>query len=416
MDRPRKVLCVVGARPNFMKMAPILEAMRPYGDTLRPVLVHTGQHYDAAMSDVFFDDLDIPAPDRFLSVGSGSHAEQTGRTMMAFERCVAEEAPDLVVVVGDVNSTLACALVAAKAQVPLAHVEAGLRSRDPSMPEETNRRVADLLSDLLFTHCREADENLLGEGIDPSRILFAGNVMIDSVLRWRSRARAPRGFAGAGLPEGGYGLVTLHRPALVDDPSKLVPFVGTLVGLSREVPFLYPVHPRTLGKMREFGLVPEGFEADLSPLPGSRLHLCPPLRYLEFLWVMDRARLVVTDSGGIQEETSALGVPCLTARDNTERGVTLTEGTARLVGTDPAALPRAVAETLSRPRPGPRLPERWDGRAARRIAALLDAWARGEPDLGAVLQRLVTPAATRAAPAPGPTAPGHRPSRPEAPA
>ncbi len=381
-----------------MKMAPLLKAMGAWRDTLRPLLVHTGQHYDASMSDVFFADLDLPAPDLFLGVGSGSHAEQTGRTMMAFEKCVADEAPEGVVVVGDVNATLACALVARKAEVPLFHVEAGLRSFDPSMPEETNRRVTDVLADLLFTHCREADQHLRSEGTPEERILFAGNVMIDSVLTWRSRAVPPPELEATGLRAGAFGLVTLHRPSLVDDDRRFSGYLAALKELSQEIPLLYPVHPRSRKRLVEAGILAPGLP-DGAPLPGSHLHLCPPLRYLEFLWTLEHSRLVITDSGGVQEETCALGVRCLTARNNTERGITLTEGTARLVGTDPAALLAASRLALSEPSPGVRLPERWDGRAAERIALLLDAWARGESDLRGLLESRIasTPFPSRSA-------------------
>lgn len=389
MTRLAKLLCVVGARPNFMKVAPVLSALGPHAAAIRPVLVHTGQHYDPAMSDVFFADLGLPAPDRALLVGSGSHAEQTGRTMVEFERCLDDERPDAVLVVGDVNSTLACALVAAKARVPLFHVEAGLRSRDPSMPEEVNRRVADLLSDLLFTHCREADDNLRAEGVPDEKVLFVGNVMVDTLLRARRHAAPPAGWAGIGLQPSGYGLVTLHRPALVDDPRRLGPWVRALAEASADLPLAYPVHPRTRARLVDAGLVPRDASPDWSPVAGTRLFLGPPLGYLEMVGAMAGARLAVTDSGGVQEETSVLGVPCLTARDNTERGVTVREGTASLLGTDPAALGPAVREVLGRPPPGPRVPERWDGRAGERIAAVLVAWARGERDLRGVVARAV---------------------------
>jgi UDP-N-acetylglucosamine 2-epimerase (non-hydrolysing) len=379
MTSPARIVFVVGARPNFPKVAPILAALKGQQD-VQPFLVHTGQHYDPELSSMFFEDLGIAAPDRMLGVGSGSHAVQTAQVMVAFEEVCLQEEPAAVVVLGDVNSTVACALVASKLHIPVAHVEAGLRSGDRTMPEELNRLVTDQLSDRLYTHCREADTNLRAEGVPEARIRFVGNVMIDTLLRLRGRATAPD-LEGFPLEPHGYGLVTLHRPALVDDPTALTAMMDALADIASDLPLLYPVHPRSLGRLVATGLVDP--DADLSRLPavrGSRLHLCPPVRYLQFLWLMDHARLVLTDSGGIQEETAVLGVPCLTVRENTERAVTITSGTNRLVGTRPEAVRRAAAESLAGdPRPLRPIPELWDGAAGARIAADLRSWLVAAP-------------------------------------
>ncbi len=369
---PLRIAFVAGARPNFPKIAPILAALRRH-EQVEPVLVHTGQHYDPELSAMFFEDLGISEPDWMLGVGSGSHAVQTARVMVAFEERLLASPVDAIVVVGDVNSTVACALVGTKLHIPVIHVEAGLRSGDRSMPEEINRVVTDSISDLLYTHCEEADANLAREGIAPDQVEMVGNVMIDSLLRMRGRAQPPQSL-GAELPaERSFGLVTLHRPALVDHAEALGPMLDTLRAISADLPLLYPVHPRTLARMRSFGFV----ASDSLPveLPGSRLRLCAPLRYLEFLWLMDRARLVITDSGGIQEETTVLGVPCLTVRENTERAVTIHAGTNRLVGVSAEALREAAADALRLPLPGAeRVPPLWDGRAGERIADHLVAW------------------------------------------
>jgi UDP-N-acetylglucosamine 2-epimerase (non-hydrolysing) len=333
-------------------------------------LVHTGQHYDAALSDRFFADLEIPSPDRNLGVGSGSHAEQTARVLTAFEAVLVAERPDLVVVVGDVNSTLACALAAAKLGVPVAHVEAGLRSRDRTMPEEINRIVTDALSDLCFTTCPEADENLAREGIPPGRIAFVGNVMIDSLLHCRPRARRPALADGLDLTPRRYAVLTLHRPANVDRGEDARAALAALEPVLAEMPVVFPIHPRSRQMLEGHGLGPQ-----LAGLP--RLHLIEPLGYLEFLYLVDRARLVLTDSGGVQEETTVLDVPCLTLRRNTEREVTVREGTNRLVGLDRDAIAAAVAEILAGRWPTGRVPPLWDGHAAERIVeVILGPWAR----------------------------------------
>ena len=370
-----RVLNVVGARPNLMKIAPLVEEMRRYPD-IRQRLLHTGQHYDEAMSQVFFDELGIPRPDIYLGVGSGSHAEQTARVMVGFEQVLQEERPDVVVVVGDVNSTLACAITAAKVGVPLAHVEAGLRSFDRTMPEEINRIVTDALADFLFTTSREANENLRREGIPAEKVFFVGNVMIDTLLRHRERARTLGTPARFGLQAGRYALLTLHRPSNVDDPAVFSSILEALVEIQRELPILFPIHPRTAGRLRDFGL-----EKRLEAAPNLRL--VEPLGYLEFLDLMMHARVVLTDSGGIQEETTILGIPCLTLRENTERPVTLTEGTNTLVGSDPVRIVDGVRRILAGESKAGRVPELWDGHAGRRIVEILRDWAtRGSHPTG----------------------------------
>lgn len=358
-----RILNVVGARPNLMKIAPLVREMQR-DPAIRQVLLHTGQHYDDNMSQVFFDELGIPRPDIYLGVGSGSHAEQTARVMVAFEKILQDDRPDVAVVVGDVNSTLACAVTAAKLGVPLAHVEAGLRSFDRRMPEEINRIVTDALADLLFTTSRDADENLLREGVAPAKIHFVGNVMIDTLLEHRERARRLGTPARFGLSLGGYALLTLHRPSNVDDPAVLAGILDALVQVQRELPVFFPVHPRTAQRLRDARCAER-----LARAP--RLVLAEPLGYFEFLDLMMHARLVLTDSGGIQEETTILGVPCLTLRENTERPVTIMEGTNVLVGSDPARITAEVGRILSGEARAGRTPELWDGRAAGRIVAVL---------------------------------------------
>jgi len=349
-----RAVVVAGARPNFMKIKPVLDAL--VADGARPTLVHTGQHYDEAMSGVFLTELGIGRPDHHLSAGSGSHAAQTAAVMTAFEPLLDELAPDVVVVVGDVNSTLACALVAAKAGVPAAHVEAGLRSGDRSMPEEINRIVTDRLCEHLFAPSADAVENLRREGVAPSAVHLVGNVMVDTLLGSLAAARARPTLADLGLRPGDYGLVTLHRPANVDDPVVLDGLLAALGAVARECPLLFPVHPRTAARLGE------SLPAGVRPLP--------PTGYLDFLALQSGARLVLTDSGGVQEETTVLGVPCLTLRDNTERPITVTEGTNRVVGRSPGPIVAAAREVLRDP-PPPRRPALWDGRAGRRIADAL---------------------------------------------
>jgi UDP-N-acetylglucosamine 2-epimerase (non-hydrolysing) len=358
-----KVLNVVGARPNLMKIAPLIEEMENRPD-LGQQLLHTGQHYDDRMSQVFFDQLKIPPPDIYLGVGSGSHAEQTAKVMIAFEKVLLEDRPDVVVVVGDVNSTLACAITAAKLWIPVAHVEAGLRSFDRRMPEEINRIVTDMLSDFLFTTSRDANENLWHEGIPAERIFFVGNVMIDSLRKHQEQARELHTPARFGMQPGGYALLTLHRPSNVDTPEVLSGILVAIEELQRGISILFPAHPRTVNRLYEFGLVER-----LETLPG--LQVIEPLGYLEFLDVMMHSRLVLTDSGGIQEETTALGIPCLTLRENTERPVTILEGTNVLVGSEPARIVTETRRILASEGKMGGVPELWDGRASRRIVTIL---------------------------------------------
>ncbi len=362
-----KALVVAGARPNFMKVAPILSALRSVGH--QAILVHTGQHFDAAMSDTFFADLQMPAPDHHLGVGAGSHAEQTARVMERFDPVLVAERPDWVVVVGDVNSTLAASLVTAKRRPELgcrlAHVEAGLRSEDWRMPEEVNRVVTDQVADLLLTHSPEAETFLAAEGIAASRIRFVGNVMIDSLFTALPRARTAAPWLRFGQATGGYGLVTLHRPSNVDDPVRLRQLIVGLGEVARALPLLWPVHPRTRDRLATFGIsLPAGLE------------LIAPLGYLDMIGLQDGAAVVVTDSGGLQEETTALGVPCVTLRESTERPITCLEGTNRMVSWPPTSdsVLATVREALAQGRgPGSRTgtPRGWDGAAAERVVAAL---------------------------------------------
>jgi UDP-N-acetylglucosamine 2-epimerase (non-hydrolysing) len=359
-----KVVNVVGARPNFMKVAPVHAALQKAGHTA--CLVHTGQHYDTAMSQVFFEELGMPRPDVNLHVGSGSHTTQTARIMQRFEPLLNEHRPDVVLVVGDVNSTLACALVAAKGGVRVAHLEAGLRSRDRTMPEELNRVVVDHLSDLLLTPSADADANLVAEGIGPERIFRVGNAMIDSLQTHRAVAalRAPTLLERLGLRSGGYAVLTLHRPATVDAPEALAGILSAANQLGELLPVVFPVHPRT--RTRLPATVVGNSRGGTGPL-----HLLEPLGYIDFLALQAEARFVMTDSGGIQEETTALGVPCLTLRPNTERPITVTEGTNTLVGTHPAALLAAGRGILAHGGKVGRVPSLWDGQTAGRVVDVL---------------------------------------------
>lgn len=360
MTRFSKIILVAGARPNFMKVAPLLQELRKYPEVFRPRLIHTGQHYDADMSDVFFQELGLPQPDRFLGVGSGSHAEQTAKIMVAFEQVCLEERPDLVVVAGDVNSTMACALTAKKLCIPVAHVEAGLRSRDWTMPEEINRVVTDAISDLLFTPSRDADENLLREGVSPERIYFVGNVMIDCLLAQLPKTAARDTLQRFGVEAGRYATLTLHRPSNVDDPEVFSGIMGVLLELSQELPIIWPVHPRSRKMLGQLGLAHrvEG---------NGRLRLTEPLGYLDMLALNRWARLIITDSGGLQEETTVLGVPCITLRQNTERPVTVEAGANQVVGNHPDRVRAAVWSILNSDGHKICIPEFWDGKAAIRV-------------------------------------------------
>jgi UDP-N-acetylglucosamine 2-epimerase (non-hydrolysing) len=350
-----RIVYVIGTRPNFVKTAPVISALRRRLPDGAHTIVHTGQHYDRLMSQVFLEELGVPAPDHMLAVGSGSHAQQTSRVMDRLEPILAEQTPDLVVVPGDVNSTLAAALTAAKMQIPLAHIESGLRSFDRTMPEEINRIVADELSEYLFLHSEEATDNLRAEGIADERMHFVGNTMIDTLVALEDRFRAVDSAKRLGLPPGGFLLVTLHRPTLVDGP--LLPeTIQRLASVAQEMPVVFPVHPRTRKML-------EPVEADH---PG--LLLSEPLGYLDFLSLLADAGAVLTDSGGIQEETTYLGVPCFTLRDNTERPVTIRAGTNTLLGLNPVAISGIPAALAGRPTERVEPPPLWDGHAAERIA------------------------------------------------
>jgi len=359
-----KVIHVVGARPNFMKVAPLAVEMAQYPDIFYQILVHTGQHYDDNMSKIFFENLNIPQPDIYLGVGSGSHAEQTARVMLAFEPVLLRKRPDLLLVVGDVNSTLACSLVAKKLGVAVAHVEAGLRSFDHSMPEEINRLLTDQMASLLFTTERSANENLRREGVTEEKIHFVGNVMIDTLLVQKERALEMDVVAKYGLSTQGFGLVTLHRPSNVDEREVLTGILDALEEIQRHIPILFPAHPRTMKQLQKFGL-----ESRLAAM--ANLRVTEPLGYLAFLNLMANAKMVLTDSGGIQEETTILGVPCLTLRKNTERPVTVTHGTNTVVGSDPQRIVDECSIILRDGGKRGKIPELWDGKAARRIVDIL---------------------------------------------
>jgi UDP-N-acetylglucosamine 2-epimerase (non-hydrolysing) len=358
-----KIINICGARPNFMKIAPLMRAYAAHRN-LQPMLVHTGQHYDDNMSDLFFRQLQIPQPDVNLEVGSGSHARQTAEIMTRFEPLVLEHRPDWVVVVGDVNSTIACGLVATKLGVKVAHVEAGLRSFDRSMPEEINRLLTDAISDLLFVSEPSGLENLRKEGVDEDKMRFVGNVMIDTLRFNLEKAAQSPILRTLNLEPGGYNILTLHRPSNVDDPETFGRIATALEEISADLPIVFPIHPRTVHNLEKLG-----FSERFKRMRGLRI--VEPLGYLDFLHLMGKATVVLTDSGGIQEETTILGVWCLTLRENTERPVTLTRGTNTLVGTDPQRIVSEYRRCRAKPAGKPPVPEKWDGRAAERIAAIL---------------------------------------------
>ena len=361
-----KVINVVGARPNFMKVAPIVAAMKRRPDRFQPLVVHTGQHYDSAMSDSFFEDLDLPQPDTHLGVGSASHAVQTAAVMERFEPVVLRDKPDWVLVVGDVNSTLACALVCVKLGIKVAHVEAGLRSRDRTMPEEINRLLTDQIADLLFTPSPDADDNLLAEGIPRERIRFVGNVMIDSLQKNLKVASNLKTKEQLGLNGRDYALLTLHRPSNVDLRESFEPILSALEVIASKLPIVFPVHPRTRKTIAELGLTKRVESI-------KELRTIDPLGYLDFLNLSSGARLVLTDSGGIQEETTALGIPCLTLRENTERPITVEMGTNVVVGTDKTKIVAAATAALSGSlKKTSRQPPLWDGHTSERILDALE--------------------------------------------
>jgi UDP-N-acetylglucosamine 2-epimerase (non-hydrolysing) len=359
--QPLAVDLIAAARPNFMKVAPLYHALakEPW---CRPRLIHTGQHYDANMSDAFFTDLQLPKPDVHLGVGSGSHAEQTARVMIEYDKVCKAERPDWIVVVGDVNSTLACALVGAKLLIKVAHLEAGLRSGDRTMPEEINRIVTDAIADLLWTPSPDGDEHLAREGVPAAKVELVGNIMLDSFELLAPKIRAAGLAAKLGVPKNGYGVVTLHRPSNVDDREQLALIVGKLLAIAERTPLVFPVHPRTRQRLQDFGLAAQ-LEAS------KNVRLTEPMSYIEFMSLVVDCRFALTDSGGVQEETSYLGIPCLTLRENTERPVTVTLGTNRLV--KPASVDRDVEAVLAKPVRAKCSIPLWDGQAAQRVAASL---------------------------------------------
>jgi UDP-N-acetylglucosamine 2-epimerase (non-hydrolysing) len=375
MDNNRlRIMSIVGARPNFMKVAPLLAELRQHKE-IEPVLVHTGQHYDYSMSQVFFDQLRVPLPDHNLDVGSGTHYTQTAEIIRKFGELVQRDRPDMVLVAGDVNSTIACALVAAKERIPVAHVEAGLRSFDRSMPEEINRVLTDSLADLLFTTEESANQNLANEGVAPGKVFFVGNLMIDSLVRALKIPRDSSLRSELGLQAKPYAVLTLHRPSNVDRGDQLKCTLEAIAEVAQQIPVVFPAHPRTARNIEAAGLssMRTWFGG---PLPGPGLWMMPPASYLDFLDLIQHAVMVITDSGGVQEETTFLGVPCLTYRDNTERPVTVSMGTNRVVGCDPRHLLVSALEVLESARHGqarttPLCPPLWDGRAASRIVRIL---------------------------------------------
>lgn len=379
MDMRKKITIVAAARPNFMKIAPIVHALQKEADTFTFDLIHTGQHYDKNMSDTFFEQLEIPKPTLNLGIGKGSHAFQIGHTMIEFEKYALEHKPDMVLVVGDVNATIACALTASKLNIPVGHVEAGLRSFDRTMPEEINRLATDAISDLLFTPSEEASVQLLKEGVPQEKIHFIGNIMIDTLLHQRKKAEQIAFYKKVGLKEKEYILLTMHRPSNVDHPDKLKGLLGAIAKIAQEYAVIWPIHPRTYSNLEKFDLLHyvrrDLYDAhlDLSNkqvmLP-SGIFIMKPIGYLEIVNLMDHSKLVLTDSGGIQEETTVLQIPCLTLRDNTERYITVSEGTNYLVGTNPDTLIQVYNEVKKDPKKGS-APKFWDGETSDRLLSVL---------------------------------------------
>jgi UDP-N-acetylglucosamine 2-epimerase (non-hydrolysing) len=384
-----RIMSIVGARPNMMKVAPLLAELRRH-EEIEPVLVHTGQHYDYSMSQVFFDQLGVPPPDYNLDVGSGAHYAQTAEIMRKFGELVQQDRPDMVVVAGDVNSTIACALVAAKERIPVAHLEAGLRSFDRSMPEEINRVLTDAVADLLFTTEESANQNLASEGVDPGKVFFVGNLMIDSLVSALKVARQSCLRSELGLDGKPYAVLTLHRPSNVDNEDQLRRTLDAIVEVAQHIPIVFPAHPRTARNIEAARLTAMKTWTG-GPLSNSGVWMMPPASYLDFLDLMQHAVMVITDSGGVQEETTFLGVPCLTYRDTTERPVTVSMGTNRVVGRDPQSLLRHALEVVGRAQYGharsaPSRPPLWDGRTASRIVRILkQVW---ESDLACAGERV----------------------------
>ena len=358
-----KIINVVGARPNFMKIAPIMDEMKKYSK-IEPILVHTGQHYDKEMSKLFFDDLKLPTPNIYLGVGSGSHAVQTAKIMVEFEKIVIKERPDLVVVVGDVNSTIACALTAVKLFIPVAHVEAGLRSFDRDMPEEINRILTDAISDYLFTTCCDANDNLLKEGIPKKKIHFVGNVMIDTLLNEIDKASGSDILDKLNLKSKNYAVLTLHRPSNVDDKETFVRILDAFEEIQKKINIVFPIHPRTKKRIEEFGLAHKVKNM-------ANFKIIEALGYLDFLKLMSDAKFVLTDSGGIQEETTILKIPCITLRETTERPITVTEGTNIIVGNNKEEIIKESLQIIKGKEGKSKIPELWDGKAAERIVNIL---------------------------------------------
>jgi UDP-N-acetylglucosamine 2-epimerase (non-hydrolysing) len=359
-----KIACIVGARPNFMKIAPILVEFEKYPN-LEPILIHTGQHYDYEMSQVFFDELDIPKPDVYLNVGSGSHAVQTAKIMMAFEETVNEHKPDLVLVVGDVNSTMACAIASAKLCIPIVHVEAGIRSFDRTMPEEINRILTDVISDYLFTPIEDANENLRKEGISEDKIFLVGDIMIDTLLKYKEKASSNKILNELGLEKQSYAIMTLHRPSNVDVRPNLISILDAVDAVQQRIKIVLAIHPRTRARIKEFGL-----ENRASGM--KNLIITDPLGYLEFMGLTINAKFALTDSGGMQTETTVLNVPCLTMRENTERPETLRDGTNTLVGNDTRLIIEESMKILDGKGKSGTYPKIWDGHTAERIVSIIN--------------------------------------------